>query len=511
MIVPSRITIFLLAAALLATPSVSSGDEDGGEAPRTLIISFDGVGYDVVLRARDRGAFAGWPRAVPLISTFPSMTNIAFTAIYLPLGLDPIAGYEMSYYDFELNKVHGGGPVKYSKRSYPWRDYYQVMDRTNVEKAGYYFKPWSKARSKMQKVENLVFGSDLELMLAHFGSTDVTAHMRGNLIVEDMLVELSANIDALQHRHIEGYGRPLRIVMFSDHGNAGGKVRFEPGIKDALTDAGLRVSKQLEGPDDVVAPTYGAVGYGALFSRDENAEKIARAVAGHPRIDLAAWLAGEREVRVVSRGGVARIRWRGDADGGREFAYEMIDGDPLVLARTVARLGEDGSVDARGFISEETWLRSTAFAKYPDGPRRLVDSLTGTYVENAATVIFSVESGYCWGLPSVRLGAHLFGGRMEATHGGLDRGASHGFFLTNDPASVPEIAVRADHALDSVAGLTSAGRAAAGRIRDVQVAEQPCCGGAGSPGGAGHTHDGRRVRVIPVRTDDDSTPGNRVD
>jgi hypothetical protein len=93
-------------------------------------------------------------------------------------------------------------------------------------------------------------------------------------------------------------------------------------------------------------------------------------------------------------------------------------------------------------------LVASADATYPDAPRRIVDALTGTHVENVASVVFSIEPGRAWGRKAGYFGARLKGGLLEGTHGGLDSGSSRGFFLVNDPALDPGRAVSAAEALD---------------------------------------------------------------
>lgn len=445
--------IFLVLGLVLVGPYLADAVPRGPDTPRTLILSFDGVSYDVFQAARAQGAFEGWPQTTPLVSTFPSMTNVSFTAIYAPFGMEPIAGYEMAHYSFEENDVIGGGPVKYSERSYAWRDYYQIMNRTNMSKMGYYFVPRRKSHGTLDKIEEMVLEAPEELMVAHFGSTDVAAHLKGNPVVEEMLVDLAPRIDALVHAHEEKFGRWLRIIMLSDHGNTYEKVSFKSGgIRDRIRDAGFRVTKQLEEPDDVVASAYGLVSYGALYTRPENAERLARVVAGHPIVNVIAWLQGEDEMAVISQDGEATVRWR-ERDGRREFSYAPRGGDPLRLASALSRMRGAGVLDDESFASEDDWLEYTVFCEYPDAIRRLADSLDGRFVSNPATVIFSIKQGYGWGLKSAKVGAFLVGGKLEGTHGGLDRESSLGFLLTNDRIPGNRVALRADEALEPWAGV----------------------------------------------------------
>jgi hypothetical protein len=261
-----------------------------------------------------------------------------------------------------------------------------------------------------------------------------------------MMVELAERLEALAVAHRERHGRALRFLLFSDHGNTERKVYFRRGIQQRLEEAGLRVRDKLERDDDIVAPTYGVVSFGVLFTRPSNAETAARAVVRQEGVDLAAWLVDDGSLRVVGADGTALVRWRGEARS-REIAYEQEGGDPLCLGDVTERLRAAGSLDPSGFVPERVWFESTVHGPYPDGPRRLVESLDGTWVRNAATVILSFEPGYAWGRPTVRFGAYLGGGHQEGTHGGLDRGSSLGFIATNDGERAPAGPLPADRAL----------------------------------------------------------------
>jgi hypothetical protein len=106
-------------------------------------------------------------------------------------------------------------------------------------------------------------------------------------------------------------------------------------------------------------------------------------------------------------------------------------------------------------------------------------------------VIFSIEEGYSWGTPAARVAAHLLGGKLEGTHGGLDRHSTLGFFLTNDPARESGGAVRADRVLADWAGLSAPRIHEAEQLLGHFLRESPCCGGgaAGSPAGDGTHHE----------------------
>lgn len=439
----------LVVAAIPAAPAEDAPAPLPMTGPRVLILSLDGVGYDTVETVRARGAFEGWPDTRPLVSTFPSMTNIAFAAAYEPFGMAAIAGYEVRHYDYEQNRIIGGGPVGYKKHAFAWRQFYDVMKRTTMEKTSYYTRPRKSSQSLLDETERVLFENpDKRLVVAHIGATDVTAHIKGAEELESLLGEIAERVEDLPSRHLERFGQPLTVVLLSDHGNTARKVHFEPGFKESLRDAGFRVVKKLKRPGDVVAPTFGVVSYGVLFTDPDRAREAALAVTAHPVVDLAAYLTGGNGMRVVSEEGEAEVRWREALDGERSFSYSPLEKDPLLLNDVVEALRDSGRMRSDGFATGDAWLAASVFDEYPDAPRRLADSLTGRFVTNAATVVFSIKEGYSWGLVTARMGAVLLGGRLEGTHGGLDRTSSLGFFLTNDPDRRDKFALAIDEALD---------------------------------------------------------------
>jgi hypothetical protein len=198
--------------------------------------------------------------------------------------------------------------------------------------------------------------------------------------------------------------------------------------------------------DDVVTVTYGIVGYGVLYLDPSRAETAARAILDLRGVELAAWRTAANEIRVVSHEGDALIRWRDDGPQ-RSFAYLPQTGDPLELREAQDGMQQAGLIGRDGFARRDDWFEWTAFGTYPDAVARLVDSLVGVWVSNAATVVFSFESGSAWGARSAGFAARFRTGMLAETHGSLDRESSWGFFLASDPALRTPRAVRADQAL----------------------------------------------------------------
>jgi hypothetical protein len=310
--------------------------------------------------------------------------------------------------------------------------------------AAYVF-PRHNSWAKYEEAASLLLRSERRTILAHLGATDALAHLRGDPAILRFLLELDRRLAALKEAHRQQRGEPLRIVLLSDHGNSVTKVRYAAGIHEALESAGLRVVESLKAPGDVVAPTFGLVNYGALYTAEESAERAAAALLNIEAVDLTARLAGYDRLRVDSARGSAEIGWR-RRGGTLEIAYRPDRGDPLRLAETKTRLRRAGELGIDGFADENRWFEATASSEYPDGPRRLVASLAGPWVRNRATVIFSIQPGFAWGWQIGHWSSWLAGGRLEGTHGGLDSVSSLGFLMVDEELPMPS-ALRAHEAL----------------------------------------------------------------
>ena len=418
------------------------------------MLALDGIPLRVVEAARARGAFRDWPGEVPLVSTFPSLTNVAFTAILQPFGVEPAHGYEVQYFDRKRNAVVGHSPVRYHDRLFPWRNLFDNTSTTVKGKLAIYTRPRFHARRAVEEAAATLLESPKELVLSHVGATDALLHIRGDAAVVDFVVELDRRLILLKQQHVRARGRPLRLVLLSDHGNGRRKVHLAAQLRQPLREAGLRPADSLGAPDDVVAATFGIVSYGALFTRPPQAETAARAIVQHPAVELANWISGESEVTVVSPAGEAVIRWKEGADE-RSFAYEARRRDPLRFASARAALAERRLLDEDGFAGATDWLEASIRLEYPDALRRVVDGLTSSLVENRATVLLSLQPGFAWGWRSAHASSRFTGGLLEGTHGGLDRDSSLGFFLTDDPLLNDRPALHAAEALEAVVPLHS--------------------------------------------------------
>ncbi len=450
----ARAAALWLAAAFLSGATWAASDGGDRKAPdpcplvaasgdRLLILALDGVPLRVVRSARERGAFPGWGEPVGLISTFPSMTNVAFTAMLDAWGAETIAGYETRHYDLAANRLVGsGGPS-----GYDWKSLFTVIGDSFSAKRALYLTPEKRSRRVIALVEEaLLDRSTPDVVLAHMASTDMLAHLRGDGAMLEIVMEVAEALERIVVEHRERHGRELEVVLLSDHGNGAEKVAYTDGLRAAIRRAGFRFDNRLVKPRSIALPTYGAVSYGALYTDPEWRGELALAAVAHEAVDLAAWIEGERSLSVVGPRGRAIVSWE-TTPAGRRYAYEIERGDPLRLLEARAELSGRGVLDSHGFASADQWARASLDGWYPLALERLVDSINGRWVGNPATVILSLGPTWAWGKTSVRFGASVMGGRLEGTHGGLDRESSLGFLIGSDSSRQPPSALSVERAL----------------------------------------------------------------
>src|SRR6185436_18246845 len=72
--------------------------------PRRLLLCLDGVPYEQIHKAKERGLFEKFGAPSRLLSPFPTMTNIALPTM---LGGSTPLGYETFYFDRETQELRG--------------------------------------------------------------------------------------------------------------------------------------------------------------------------------------------------------------------------------------------------------------------------------------------------------------------------------------------------------------------------------------------------------------------
>jgi hypothetical protein len=379
---------------------------------RRLLLCLDGVPHKLIEHAKGRGLFDRFGAPTRLLSPFPTMTNVALSAM---LGASPPAGYESLYFDREAGELRGG-IRKYLGRRTPDKIPSSYMDDLDYQEPLpfeflIYVAPEKIWRADMQRFrERFRTAPQNRDYFAFLKATDGLLHAQG----PDRLAIALESLDKIL-REIQQYcGDDIEIVMFSDHGmNLEENRRAD--LASTLQRRGFRV----------VIPAFGLCSYAAIYCHNaDQIPQIAVASAEVTGIDFAVYK-DAADVVLESERGRARIEYEPATES---YRYVMLSGDPLEL-----------SAFDDGFATEEVWFEQTAGHRYPNALPNIYKSLFTPRVKHTADILISLKDGYyCGWTPFGRFV------RLAATHGNALQASSNAFLMSTHRQFAPF--VRADDA-----------------------------------------------------------------
>lgn len=149
--------------------------------PRRLLLCLDGVPYDLMNQAMQRGLFDKFNPPSRLLSPFPTMTNIALSAM---LGASVPLGYETIYFDRTARELRGG-VGKYLGRRTPDKIPSSYMDQLDYQEPLpfeflVYVAPETVWRADMRRFRERFKGAPQDRdYFAFLKGTDGLLHIRG--------------------------------------------------------------------------------------------------------------------------------------------------------------------------------------------------------------------------------------------------------------------------------------------------------------------------------------------
>ena len=413
-------------------------EKAGVTRPRRLLLCLDGVPYEILSAAKDKGLFDIFSTPSRLLSPFPTMTNVALSRM---LGASAPLGYESLYFDKTARELRGG-MRKYVGWRTPDKAPSSYMDELDYQEPLpfeflVYFAPETIWRADMKRFhERFRRAPQTRDFFAFLKGTDGLMHIRGP---RRLTVALQSLDKILKSIH-EYCGNETEIVLFSDHGmNLEENQRIN--LQTHLRKCGYAVSDQLRSSDrrQVAVPAFGLCSYAALYCVDEEASaSVADSLVDLEGIDFSVHRDGEPAIMVKGRRGTARVHTRDD-EAGRSYRYEQLSGDPLELAACTNDLKGAGLLDQDGYAPDKAWYERTSTHTYPDALANLYKSLHAPRVGHTADVLVSLQDGYYYGDSFFSRLA-----RLAATHGNALRASSTAFMMSTHRA-LPEF-VRADEA-----------------------------------------------------------------
>src|SRR5215468_906119 len=172
----------------------------GHTRPRRLLLCLDGVPYDLMRAAQARGLFATFSSPARLLSPFPTMTNIALSAM---LRASVPLGYETIYFDRTAQQMRGG-IGKYLGRRTAAKQPSTYMDQLDYQEPLpfeflVYFAPETVWRADMRRFRERFRRAPQERdFFAFLKGTDGLMHIRG---AERLTVALSSLDKILKEIH----------------------------------------------------------------------------------------------------------------------------------------------------------------------------------------------------------------------------------------------------------------------------------------------------------------------
>jgi len=392
--------------------------------PRRLLLCLDGVPHKLILDAKERGLFDAFGPPTRLLSPFPTMTNVALSAMF---DASPPAGYESLYFDKRAGELRGG-IKKYLGRRTPDKIPSSYMDDLDYQEPLpfeflIYVAPEKVWRADMRRFrERFRAAPQNRDYFAFLKATDGLLHAQGPSRLNVALESLDKILTEIR----EYCGDETEIVMFSDHG-----MNLEENLRVDLTTQlrrkGFQVGSRLAGAKGraVSIPAFGLCSYAAVYCGDEDyVPETARAIVETRGVDFVVYRDGLAVIVEGSRG-KARIERRDN-----EYRYINTDGDPLELKSVV---------NENEFIPESIWFERTNAHRYPDVVVNLYKSLFTPRVTHTADILISLKDGYYYGWSP--FGRFV---RLAATHGNALQSSSNAFLMSTYRNLPP--CVRADDA-----------------------------------------------------------------
>lgn len=414
-----------------------NGQGPGLSRPRRLLLCLDGVPYELVAEARERGLFDSFQPPSRLLSPFPTLTNVALSAM---LDASPPNGYESLYFDTASQQLRGG-VTKYIGRRTPDKVPSSYMEQLDYQEPLafeflVYVAPQRIWQADMHRFrDRFRVASQERDYFAFLKGTDGLLHIRG---AAELLNGLKS-LDRILCEMRQVCGQETEIVLFSDHGmKVGSQHRVH--LKTHLEGRGFKFANGLSNQSSrtLAIPAFGLCGYAAIYCTDEAvAPEVADALTDLQGVDLSLYRSPV-DVTVKGPGGSARIE-RKEEDGRLLYRYTSAEGDPLRLAAIYQQLSDDGKLDEQGFAHDQAWLDCTATHLYPDTLANFYTSLHNNRVKHTANVLVSFRDGYYYGWSAF---ARIVS--LAATHGNAMRASSDAFLMSTH-RSLPEF-VRADQA-----------------------------------------------------------------
>jgi hypothetical protein len=402
-----------------------------------IVIGIDGLSYQAFRVAQSRGLFKEFGNVGAHVSTYPSMTDLAWASVMQTPKVfgneGRIKSVEATYFDESTNSVSGDPRDYYRRLAFP-KYYLNAFEHFfNPYAEGLMYFPTAEVPKLEVRsvIDDLISAKPKPLITGYIGAVDSLAHTQ-----KDQLFVILETIDSELRRLISSYqekGISAEIVLLSDHGNIGNfaegsseqqltSVDLAPIIKGA----GFNYVQQLLENKDVAIPLLALGSWAPVYVKDrKNIIPLINQLLKETWFDLATYLVRnndqETSVMVINAEGRAMISW---LKKNNLYYYRPLEGNPLQIpTELVSYAGQPKP------LTEKQALLITSNSKYPDSIFRIASSATQEHFDYPDFII-TLKDGYYIKGP---LDAYT---QMYRTHGSLSAGSSFGV-MTSTRRKVP--------------------------------------------------------------------------
>ncbi len=357
------------------------------------------------MKARDNGLFKDFQAPSRMISTFPALTNYAWSVI---LNAGEVEGYQTRYYDPIMNRLEGGFKDLFKSKGFPNKFDY-IQENLMIQLQAYIFGR-SAIDKKMKSLGEKVLSSNTpRLFFAFIGISDIIAHMKGEEGIDEILLAVDANLNEIRKEHLKKFNEPLEVTMLSDHGSTLQKGQVI-NIYRTLKEANFNPVKSLKNPEDVIYHTSGILSVAPFFIQEPRRIELAQRLAEQPWAELTAtYNTGTGHFLLLSQAGSVEVEYSKDNNA---FRMKNLKGkDPVGLIEQGMALEE--------WIPQSDIFLASLRTNFPDVLKRIQMALNGNIVKYPASVLVSIKYGY---ESSSSRFMNWFSGikkNRHGTHGGL--------------------------------------------------------------------------------------------
>lgn len=356
--------------------------------------------------------FQGFFPASRLISTFPSLSDCAFSDIF---QAPAPPGCQRFHYDKKLNKLIGGVATDLGHPS-AFEEKMHVAFTKKSHHMAAYLRPLLTFKQELNiTLKRFWAEKDSPDFYAYLLGPDAILHMNGR--IHEALTFLNDSLVALQLRYQKETGQKLEIIILSDHGNNFAIHGQRIKIKKYLKDNGWHLSKQLQNKTDVVLVSSGPLNSIEVFTFESEIQKVAALFTHLPGCDIVSNIDPQHanQIHIANQKNQSALLIK--KPGWQAYRYKPLSGDPL----------EYKHLHQSGFISAQQWLQLTAKLEYPAALERIYRGHT-SISQNSAPILVSLKDGYENANGFVK---KFYARRLGGTHGGLAQKSSVGILMTN--------------------------------------------------------------------------------